>query len=164
MTTEAAQRLPSHKPYDHAIDLQDGQHPPWGLVSPLTETELEVLSNWIKEMLATGKVLKPKSPGAAPILFGPKAEGRGLWLCVDYRGINKITIANRYPLPLMSELQEGVIASRIVTKRDVKNSYHLIQIKEGDKWKTAVWWGYGLYKFLVMPFGLMNMSNPIITK
>jgi hypothetical protein len=43
ITTEAAQCLPSHKPYDHAIDLQDGQHPPWGPVYPLSETELEVL-------------------------------------------------------------------------------------------------------------------------
>jgi hypothetical protein len=156
MTTEAAQRLPSHKPYDHAIDVQDGQHPPWGPVYPLSETELEVLRNWLKDMMATGKIRKSKSLAAAPILFVPKAHGSGLRLCVDYRGINKITIANRYPLPLMSELQDRVIGSRIFTKIDLKNGYHLIRIKEGEEWKTAFRCRYGLYEFLVMPFGLTN--------
>jgi hypothetical protein len=157
MTTEAAQRLPSHKPYDHAIDLQDGQHPPWGPVYPLSETELEVLRNWLKDMMATGKIRKSKSPAAALILFVPKAHGRGLRLCVDYRGINKITIANRYPLPLMSELQDRVIGSQMFTKIDLKNGYHLIRIKDGDEWKIAFQCRYGLYEFLVMPFGLTNV-------
>jgi hypothetical protein len=76
--------------------------------------------------MATGKIRKSKSSVAAPILFVPKAHGRGLRLCVDYRGINKITIANRYPLPLMSELQDRVIGSRMFTKIDLKNGYHLI--------------------------------------
>jgi hypothetical protein len=98
-------------------------------------------------MPATGKIWKSKSPAAAPILFVPKAHGRGLRLCVDYRGINKITIANRYPLPLMSELQDRVIGSRIFTKIDLKNVYHLIRIKEGDEWKTACRCRYSLYEF-----------------
>jgi hypothetical protein len=86
----------------------------------------------------------------------PKAHGRGLRLCVDYRGINKITIANQYPLPIMTELQDRVRGSKIFTKIDVKNGYHLIRIKEGDEWKTAFRCRYGLYEFLVMPFGLTN--------
>jgi hypothetical protein len=77
-------------------------------------------------------------------------------LCVDYRGINKITIANRYPLPLMSELQDRVRGAKFFTKMDLKNGYHLIRIKEGDEWKTAFRCRYGLYEFLVMPFGLTN--------
>jgi hypothetical protein len=147
MITEAEQRLPSHKPYNHTIDLQDGQHLPWGPVYPLSETELEVLRHWLKNMMATRKIPKSKSPGAAPILFVPNAHGRGLRLCVDYRGINKITIANRYPLLFMSELQDRVIGSRIFTKIDLKNGYYLIRIKEEDKWKTAFHYRYGLYEF-----------------
>jgi hypothetical protein len=107
-------------------------------------------------MLETGKIRQSKSPASAPILFVPKAHGRGLRLCVDYRGINKITIANRYPLPIMTELQDHVRGSKIFTKIDLKNGYHLIRIKEGDEWKTAFRCRYGLYKFLVMPFGLTN--------
>jgi hypothetical protein len=124
-------------------------------VYPVSETELEVLRNWLKDMMATGKLRKSKSPAAAPILFVPKAHGRGLGLCLDYRGINKITIANRYPLPLMSELQDR-IGRRMFTKINLKNRYHLIQIKEGDEWKAAFRCRYSLYEFLVMPFGLTN--------
>jgi uncharacterized protein (DUF2249 family) len=56
-----------------------------------------------------------------------------LRLCADYRGINKILIANRYPLPLMSALQDCVIGSQIFTKTDLKNGNHLIRIKEGGE-------------------------------
>jgi hypothetical protein len=88
-------------------------------------------------MLWTGKIRPSKSPAAALILFVAKPYGRGLRLCVDYRGINKITIANHYPLPLMSELQDRVRGVKFFTKIDLKNGYYLIQIKEGDEWKTA---------------------------
>jgi hypothetical protein len=133
MSKEAAKRLPGHRPYDHAIDLKQGDNPPWGPCYALSKNEPEVLRDWLKEMLETGKIRWSKSPASAPILFIPKAHGRGLRLCVDYRGINKITIANRYPLPIMTELQDRVCGSKIFTKIDLKNGYHLIRIKEGDE-------------------------------
>jgi hypothetical protein len=104
MTTEAAQQLPDDKRYDHATVLKDGQQPPWAPVYPLSESDLEVLREWLKEMLETGKIRKSKLPAAAPILFVPNPHRRGLRLCVDYREFNKITIANRYPLLIMNEL------------------------------------------------------------
>jgi uncharacterized membrane protein len=57
----------------------------------------------------------------------------------------------------MSELQDRVRDSKIFTKIDLKNGYHLIRIKEGDEWNTAVRCRYGLYEFLVIPFGLTNV-------
>jgi hypothetical protein len=100
-----------------------------------------------------GKIRSSKSPAASPILFVPKAHGRGLQLCVDFRGLNKITIANRYPLIIMNELQDRV---RSTKKIDLKNGYHLIRVKKGDEWKIAYRGRYGLYEFLIMPFGLSN--------
>ena len=50
MTTEAASELPDHGPYDHAIDLKEGETPPWGPISALNEVELEELRNWLKKM------------------------------------------------------------------------------------------------------------------
>jgi hypothetical protein len=111
MITEAVQRLSSHNTNDHAIDPQEGQDQLWGPVYPLSETELEVLRNWLKDMIATGQIRKSKSPVAA-IIFVAKANRRGLRLCVDYRRINTITMGNRYPLPLITELQDRVIGSR----------------------------------------------------
>jgi hypothetical protein len=84
MTKEAEDRLPEHKPYDHVIDLKEGETPPWGPVYALNEVELETLREWLKEMLWTGKIRPSKSPAAAPILFVPKPHGRGLRLCIDY--------------------------------------------------------------------------------
>jgi hypothetical protein len=107
-------------------------------------------------MLELGKIRVSKSSTAAPIIFVPKANGRGLWLCVDYRGLNKVTIANRYPLPIMSELQDRVRGAKIFTKIDLKNGYNLIRIKPSDEWKTAFKIQYGLYEYTVMLFGLSN--------
>jgi hypothetical protein len=144
MSQEAAEALPEHKPYNHAIDPNEAEQPPWGPVYALSEKELEVLSEWLKEMLRPGKIRRSKSPAGTPILFVPKAHGRGLRLCVDYRGINRVTIANRYPLPLMTQLQHRVRDVEYFTKIDLKNGYHLIRIKEGDEWKTAFRCRYGL--------------------
>jgi hypothetical protein len=91
---ELAGTLPDHKPYDHAIDLKDGEQPLWGPIYPLNEIELQALQDYLKEMLELGKIHPSKSPTAAPIIFVPKAHGQGLQLCIDYRGLNKVTIAN----------------------------------------------------------------------
>jgi hypothetical protein len=72
---ELANKLPDHKPYDHAIDLKDGKQPPWGPIYPLNETELQALWDYLKEMLELGKIRPSKSPAAAPIIFIPKAHG-----------------------------------------------------------------------------------------
>jgi hypothetical protein len=123
---ELADKLPDHKPYNDMIDLKDGEQPLWGLMYPLNETELQALWDYLKEMLELGKLHLSKSPAAVPIIFVPKAYGRGLRLCVDYRGLNKVTIANPYPLPIMLELQDQVRGVKIFTKIDLKNSYNLI--------------------------------------
>jgi hypothetical protein len=158
MSKVAAKRLPEQIPYHHAIDPEPGKIPLWGPCYALFEKELDVLREWVKEMLDTCKIRRSKSPAAVPILFIPKAHGRRLRLWVDYDRINKIPIAKRYPLPIMSELQDRVSDSKIFTKIHLKNGYHLICIKEDDEWKTAVQYRYGLYQFLVMPFGVTNAS------
>jgi hypothetical protein len=153
---EAADALPEHRSYDCKIDLKDGEVPPWGPIYPLSEVELQTLREWLKEMLRTGKIRRSTSSAGSPILFVPKPNGHGLRLCVDYRGINRITIPNRYPLPLMQELQDRVQGARWFTKMDFKSGFALIRIREGDEWKTAFRTRYGLYEFNVMPFGLTN--------
>jgi hypothetical protein len=156
MGKEAADALPAHAPYDMKIELKEGESAPWGPIYPLSELELETLREWLKEMLRTGKIRRSTSPAGSPILFVPKPNGRGLRLCVDYRGINRVTIPNRYPLPLMQELQDRTQGAQFFTKMDLKNGFHLIRIREGDEWKTAFRTRYGLYEFMVMPFGLTN--------
>jgi hypothetical protein len=72
---ELVDKLPNHKPYDHAIDLKDGEQPPWGLIYPLNKIELQALWDYLNEMLELGKISLSKSPTAVPIIFVPKAYG-----------------------------------------------------------------------------------------
>ena len=137
MTAEMAAVLPEHSVYDHTIDLKEEQTPPWGPIYPLNETELEELCNWDKKMTDMGAVRESKSSCSSPMLFIPKGYSRGLQLCIVYRGISKITVPNRYPLPNMNELKEHVRGAKWFNKINLKNGYHLIRIKEGDEWKTA---------------------------
>ena len=77
-------------------------------------------------------------------------------MCVDYRGLNKVTIKNRYPLPLISELLNQLGQAKIYTKIDLRGAYNLVRVKEGDECKTAFRTRYGHFEYFVMPFGLTN--------
>jgi len=159
MGKEAAESLPSHRPYNCQIKLQEGSTPPWEPIYPLSEEELRVLREWLKEMERTGKMKRSTSSAWSPILFVPKPHGRELRLCVDYWALNRITIPNRYSLPLMQELQDRMRRAQWFTKMDLKNGFHLIRVKEGDELKTAFRARYGLFEFQVMPFGLTNAPS-----
>jgi len=75
---------------------------------------------------------------------------------VDHQQLNQLTILDKYPLPLMSELRDRVAGATIFTKLDLKDGYHLNRIKKGDEWKTAFRTRYRQYEYKVMPFGLVN--------
>jgi hypothetical protein len=77
-------------------------------------------------------------------------------LCVDYRGLNKVTIKNRYPIPLISKILDRLSKAKLFTKLDLCDAYYRLRVKEGDEWKTAFKTRYGYFEYLVMPFGLAN--------
>ncbi|KAK3547999.1 hypothetical protein QTP70_001663 [Hemibagrus guttatus] len=89
------------------------------------------MEEYIEEALALGHIQPSTSPAAAGFFFVGKKDG-GLRPCIDYRGLNAITV--RYPYP----------------------TYNLVRIREGDEWKTAFHTTHGHYEYLVMPFGLTN--------
>src|SRR3979490_2210046 len=95
------------------------------------------------------------SSHGAPVLFVRKKDS-SLQLCVDFRGLNRITKKDRYPLPLITDLLDAPKKARIYTKIDLRHAYHLVRIAEGDKWKTAFRTHYGSFEWLAMPFGLSN--------
>jgi len=153
--TATAEKLAERRTFDHAIDLKPGTDPRQGPIYPMSAYQLDTLDKYLKELLKQGKFVHSQSPAGAPILFVPKPDGK-LRLCVDYRNLNKLTILNRYPLPLMGELKDRVAGGKIFTKLDLKDRYHLLRIREGDKWKTAFSTRYGHFEYKVMPFGLVN--------
>ena len=88
-------------------------------------------------------------------MFVPKKNGK-LRLVIDYRQLNEITVKDRTPLPLIGELKDRLRGAKWFTALDAKDGYHHIRIKSGDEWKTAFRTKYGLFEYLIMPFGLTN--------
>lgn len=76
--------------------------------------------------------------------------------CIDYRDLNKITVKNKYWLPLLSSAFDLIQGATVFIKLDLRNAYHLVRIREEDEWKTAFNIPNGHYEYLVMPFGLTN--------
>ena len=150
-----ASELPPHCKYDLKIDLEEGTSPPLGTIYSLSPVELETLQTFIDENLCTGFIQPSSSPHAAPVLFVKKKDG-SLQLCVDFRGLNKISKKDHYPLPLISYLLDSPSPAKIYTKIDLWHAYHLVWITPGDEWKTVFRMHYGSYEWLVMPFGFTN--------
>ena len=96
-----------------------------------------------------------RAPFGAPVLFHKKHDG-SLRMCVDYRTLNKVTIKNKYMIPLAAELLDRLAKARYFTKLDLRSSYWQVRISKGDEAKTTCVTCYGSYEFLVMPFGLTN--------
>lgn len=105
------------------------------------------------DLLDKNYIRASSSPAGAPVLFVRKPGG-GLRFCVDYRALNSISRADRYPLPLIKETLAKLRKSKWFTKLDVRAAFHKLRIKEGDEWKTAFRTRFGLFEWLVMPFGL----------
>ncbi|UTT91928.1 hypothetical protein NDA17_000364 [Ustilago hordei] len=141
--------------HDLHLELIEGGKPPQGPLYLKGPKEMSELRRYLDENLEKGFIRPSKSPAQSPVLFVPKKDG-GLRLCVDYRGLNEITVKNRAPLPLIEEQLFLLRKARIYTKLDLRAAYNLIRIAKGDEWKTAFGTQLGLYEYLVMPFGLAN--------
>ena len=152
---ESSAQLAENGPFDLAIELEEGQQPPYGPMYNLSENELVVVRDYLQRYLERGWIRPSRSPAGAPIVFAKKKDG-ALRFCVDYRALNNITIKNRHPLPLIQESLERLGDAQIYTRLDVRDAYHRLRIREGDEWKTAFRTRYGHFEYLVVPFGLTN--------
>ena len=135
--------------------MDEGTVSPFSPIYSLSQEELTALHKFIDENLATGFIRPSRSPCGAPVLFIRKKDG-SLRLCVDFRGLNRISKKDRYPLPLISDLLDAPRKAWVYTKIDLRHAYHLVRITAGDEWKTAFRTRYGSFEWLVMPEGLTN--------
>ena len=130
---ESAEVLPKRiKINKHVIKLEKSRQPPYGPIYSLGLVEFETLKTYIKTNLANSFIQPLKSPVVAPILFVVKPNS-SFWLCVNYQGLNNLTIKNRYPLLLIGESLDWLRWAKHFTQLDFTTAYHQMRPKEGNK-------------------------------
>ena len=154
--------LPPSDRVTHSIELiPNAKIPPRKLyrqsIPELTETKKQ-----LTEYINAGHIRPSTSPFGAPILLVKKKDGT-MRMCIDYRGLNDITVKNTFPIPRIDDLHDQLGKAHYFTKLDLYSGYHQIQITTGDEHKTAFTSRYGTYEFTVMPFGLTNAPSTFQT-
>ncbi len=147
--------LPPKRTHDHKIELQPNSQPVSKPAYRLATNELDELRKQLDTLIANEHIRPSTSPFGAPVLFVKKKDGT-MRMCVDYRGLNNITVKNSYPLPKIDELLNRVSGAKWFSKIDLQQGYHQVRVDEADIYKTAFRTRYGLFAFLVLPFGLCN--------
>eukprot|EP00896_Chara_braunii_P020041 GBG77917.1 hypothetical protein CBR_g25848 [Chara braunii] len=95
------------RPIQHRIEIEPGGRTPKGAVYRMSPRELEEVRKQLDELLEKGWIRPSSSPFGAPVLFVPKKEGE-LRMCIDYRGLNAVTVKNVEPLPRIDDLLDRV--------------------------------------------------------
>ncbi|GBG58972.1 hypothetical protein CBR_g24321 [Chara braunii] len=106
------------RPIQHRVEIQPGSRTPKGAVYRMSPRELEELRKQLDELLEKGWIRPSSSPFGAPVLFVPKKEGE-LRMCIDYRGLNAITVKNAEPLPRIDDLLDRVQGAKYFSKIDL---------------------------------------------
>ncbi len=139
---------------EHAIYTEDKppikcRHRP---LNPTIEGKFkEQIDHWLKQDVIEASA----SPWSFPVIAVPKKNGK-IRFVIDYRGLNKITIKDSFPLPNIEDNLSRLAHSRIFSGIDATGAYHVVSVREQDREKTAFSTPWGLYHFKRMPFGLAN--------
>lgn len=113
------------------------------------------LQEEIQNLLKLGIIVKSTSPWAAPVVCVAKPDG-SLRLCIDYRGLNRVTSTDAYPMPRVEELVDRVAPAKFITTMDLCKGYYQVPLAEATREKTAFVIPYSKFHFCRMPFGLKN--------
>ena len=152
---EELKNLPPEREVEFVIDLLPGATPLSKTPYRMAPAELKELKEQLQELLRQGFIQPSVSPWGAPVLFVKKKDGT-LRMCIDYRGLNQVTVKNKYPLPHIEELFDQLQGARVFSKLDLRQGYYQLRVGAKDVPKTAFNTRYGHFEFLVMPFGLTN--------
>ncbi|KAH9133302.1 hypothetical protein AeRB84_020594, partial [Aphanomyces euteiches] len=120
-----------------------------------SKAEDDIMEAEINQYQDLGLIRPSKSPWASPVLMIRKPDG-SIRFCIDYRRLNKVTVKDSYPMPRIDDLLDVLGRAKLFSTMDIVSGYWNVPMaKEGIE-KTAFTCKYGLYEWLVMPFGLCN--------
>ncbi|GBG60261.1 hypothetical protein CBR_g4214 [Chara braunii] len=125
-----------NRPTKHHIELLPGAVPPKGRFYRMSPAELEELRKQLETLTSKGWIRPSTSEFGAPVLFVPKGNGE-FRMCIDYRGLNKITRKSTEPLPRIDDFLDMVQGCTMFSKVDLKSGYHQIEMAEEDVYKTT---------------------------
>ncbi|WVZ76005.1 hypothetical protein U9M48_024012 [Paspalum notatum var. saurae] len=158
--------LPPDRAVEFAINLVLGTAPIAKAPYRMSGKEYDELKKQLDDLLEKGLIRCSVSPWGAPVLFVKKKDG-SMRLCIDYRGLNAVTLKSKCPLPQIDDLLDQLKGARYFSKIDLRSGYH--QIREEDIPKTAFVTRYGHHEFTVVsssltnaPAYFMNMMNLIL--
>ena len=147
--------LPPDREIEFCIDLITRAAPISKAPYKMEPVELNEWKTHIQELLDKRFICPSLSPRGVPVLFMDKKDGT-FQKCIGYRELNKITIKNKYPLPLIDDLFDQLQGTQIFSKVDLRSGYHQLRIRREDNSKMAFRTQYGHYEYMVMPFVLVN--------
>jgi hypothetical protein len=137
------------------IELQPGTAPINNAPYKMSLVEMKEFKVQLQGLLDKGYIHPSTSPWCCSVLFVEKKH-KEMCLCVDYLPLNSVTVKNKYPLPRIDILFDQLAGAQVFSKIDLRSGYHQIKIRAKDIPKMAFTVKYGIYEYLVMPFGLMN--------
>ncbi|GJX66280.1 putative reverse transcriptase domain-containing protein [Tanacetum coccineum] len=147
--------IPPTRQVEFQIDLVHGVAPVARAPYRLAPSEMKELSDQLQGLSDKGFIRPSSSPWGALVLFVKKKDGL-FWMCIDYQELNKRTMKNRYPLPIINDLFDQLQGSIVYSKINLRSGYHQLRVREDDIPKTAFKTSHGHYEFQVMTFGLTN--------
>lgn len=121
----------------------------------LSPVERQKVRDIVSELLEHNIIRESKSPFSSPIILVKKKNGEDR-MCVDFRELNRNTLRDHYPLPIISDQIDQLAGGTYFTTFDMAAGFHQIPISDGSIEKTAFVTPDGLYEYLAMPFGLSN--------
>ncbi|XP_069160812.1 uncharacterized protein [Procambarus clarkii] len=142
----------------HDVKLEEGVRPIKQHPYRLNPLKKRVVKEEVDYMLKHHLIAPSSSPWSSPILLVPK-PGKKYRLCIDYRQVNKVTVADTYPLPRVEECLDAIGKARYLTKFDLFKGYWQVPLTEKAKPISAFVTPDGLFECQVMPFGMKNAAS-----